>query len=94
MKKAWECWTDYLKSHSDLLICISAGQDYNPVTQILEFQPGETQKNITIIINNDQRIEAAEQFELYLAGGIGVHLSPFSRTAITITNDDGKATLC
>ena len=62
------------------------------MTQILEFQPGETQKNITIIINNDQRIEAAEQFELYLAGGIGVHLSPFSRTAITITNDDGKAT--
>lgn len=69
---------------------ISAGQDYDPVTQILEFQPGETQKNITVTIHNDQSIEADEQFELYLAGGIGVHLSPFPRASITIQNDDGK----
>ena len=64
------------------------------MTQILEFQPGETQKNVTIMIYNDQKIEAAEQFELYLAGGIGVHLSPFPQTAIIITNDDGKWNLC
>ena len=64
------------------------------MTQILEFQPGETQKNVTIMIYNDQKIEAAEQFELYLAGGIGVHLSPFPQSAIIITNDDGKWNLC
>lgn len=68
----------------------SAGQDYEPLTQILEFQPGETQKNITVTIHNDQSIEADEQFELYLTGGIGVHLSPFARASITIQNDDGK----
>ena len=74
-----------------LWVCfISAGQDYNPVTQILEFMPGETLKNITVTIHNDQSIEADEQFELYLTGGIGVHLSPFPRASITIQNDDGK----
>ena len=69
---------------------LSAGQDYTPLTQILEFQPGETQTNITITIHDDQKIEADEQFELYLIGGIGVHLSPFPRASITIQNDDGK----
>ena len=72
------------------MCCISAGQDYDPLTQILEFQPGETQKNITVTIHNDQSIEEDEQFELYLTGGIGVHLSPFPRASITIQNDDGK----
>ena len=69
---------------------LSAGQDYNQLTQILEFQPGETQMNITITMHDDQKIEADEQFELYLIGGIGVHLSPFPRASITIQNDDGK----
>ena len=69
---------------------LSAGQDYSSLIQILEFQPGETQTNITITIHDDQKIEADEQFELYLIGGIGVHLSPFPRASITIQNDDGK----
>ena len=69
---------------------LSAGQDYNPLTQILEFQSGETQTNITITIHDDTKIEGDEQFELYLIGGIGVHLSPFPRAMITIQNDDGK----
>ena len=46
--------------------------------------------NITITIHDDQRIEADEWFELYLIGGIGVHLSPFPRAGITVQNDDGK----
>ena len=69
---------------------LPAGQDYNPMTQIMEFQPGETQTNITITIHDDQKIEADEQFEVYIIGGIGVHLSPFPRAMITIQNDDGK----
>ena len=46
--------------------------------------------NITVTMHDDQKIEADEQFELYLIGGIGVHLSPFPRAMITIQNDDGK----
>ena len=46
--------------------------------------------NITITIHDDQKIEADEQFELYLIGGIGVHLSPFPRASITVQNDDGE----
>ena len=73
----------------DYLLTV-ARDDYTPVTQILEFQPGETEKEVTITIVDDERIEEAENFELYLTGGAGVHLSPFSRAVVTIINDDGK----
>ena len=90
VSSGWRVSTCLASSQDIILFYNSAGQDYNPVTQILEFQPGETQKDVTITIYNDQKIEAAEQFELYLASGIGVYLSPFPRTVITIGNDDGK----
>ena len=73
----------------DYLVTV-ARDDYTPVTQILEFQPGETEKEVTITIVDDARIEAAENLELYLTGGAGVYLSPFSRAVVTIINDDGK----
>ena len=60
------------------------------MTQILEFQSGETEKEITVTIVNDAMIEEAENFELYLTGGIGVLLSPFPRARVTIVNDDGE----
>ena len=56
----------------------------------MEFLPGETEKQISVQIRNDKRIERNETFELYLTAGAGVHLSPFPRTEITIENDDGK----
>ena len=68
----------------------AATSDYIPVTQILEFQSGETEKKITVTIVNDAMIEEAENFELYLTGGIGVLLSPFPRAVVTIVNDDGE----
>ena len=68
-------------------------EDYTSITQVLEFQPGETQHQIEVYINDDMRIERNETFQLYLIAGVGVHLSPFARTEITITNDDGKITL-
>ena len=55
----------------------------------MEFQPGETEKNITIHILDDDRVESAETFDLYLSGGDGVHLSPFFRAEITIPENDG-----
>ena len=55
----------------------------------MEFQPGETEKNITIHILDDSRVESAETFELYLTGGDGIHLSPIFRAEITILENDG-----
>ena len=66
-----------------------AGEDYITVTELVEFQPGETEKNITVYILDDSRTERAETFELYLTGGTGVHLSPFFRAVVTIVDDDG-----
>ena len=56
----------------------------------MEFQPGETEREITIHILDDSRKEGGETFVLYLTGGVGVHLSPFSRTEVTIPANDGK----
>ena len=70
--------------------CHTVGEDYDPVSLILEFQPGETEKQVTVTINNDKKIERDETFQLYLSAGEGVHLTPFPRTQIVILNDDGK----
>ena len=68
-------------------------EDYTSISTIVEFLPGETEKQISVQIRNDKRIERNETFELYLTAGVGVHLSPFPRTEITIENDDGKSIL-
>lgn len=65
-------------------------EDYTSMSTIVELQPGETQQQISVQINNDERVEGNETFQLYLTAGAGVHLSPFPRTEITIENDDGK----
>ena len=56
----------------------------------MEFQPEETEKNITIHILDDSRVEGDELFELYLTGGVGVHLWPFFRAEVTIPENDGN----
>ena len=56
---------------------------------VLEFEPGETEIIITVDIINDKRTERNETFQLYLTAGQGVQLTPFSKTEITIEDDDG-----
>ena len=73
-----------------LCFVLSAGKDYITLSKIVEFQPGETEKIITIHILDDSRVERAESFELYLTGGDGVHLSSFFRAEITIPENDGN----
>ena len=73
---------------------MSARKDYITLGEILEFQPGETEKNITICILDDSRVEGDETFDLYLSGGDGVHLSPFFRAEITIPENDGNIKFC
>ena len=47
---------------------------------VVEFQPGETEKQITITVINITRIE------MYLSTGEGVYLTPFPRTEIVNLN--------
>ena len=68
---------------------ITAGLDYGTIAMVMEFQPGETDKMITVNIIDDRRTERNETFQLYLTAGQDVQLTPFSRTEITIQDDDG-----
>ena len=49
-----------------------------PVTLVLEFQPGEIEKHITVTFNNITRVE------FYLSAGEGAYLTPFPRTEINV----------
>lgn len=65
------------------------GHDYSPVIQVMEFAPGEIEKVVTVITRDDKNVENSEYFELYLSAGEGVHLSPFSRAKVVISDNDG-----
>ena len=72
--------------------CLVAGQDYETVLQVLEFEPGVTEKEVDVSIINDEAVETNETFLLYLSSGTGpgVYLSPFAEAEVTIINDNGK----
>ena len=59
---------------------------------ILKFKHGETQRSISIPITDDMEFEKDENFEveLYEISIEGAQIGKISRTAVTITNDDGK----
>ena len=47
-------------------------------------------KTIDIHIIDDILVELDENFFLSMTSGMSVHLSPFNRAEVIITNDDGK----
>ena len=57
----------------------------------MEFKHGETQRNLRIPIVDDMEFEKDENFEieLYEANG-GAKIGKINKTAVTITNDDGR----
>ena len=67
-----------------------AGKDYLTAIKILEFEPGVTDKEVTINIIDDKLIEVDENFVLYLSSGAGAFLSPFAQAEVTIINNDGR----
>ena len=73
--------------HASIII---AREDYTSVSEIVQFMPGQTERHVSVQINNDMRIEDNETFDLYLIAGAGVNLTPIPRTEITIENDDGE----
>ena len=71
-------------------------EDYVPPVsgEILNFQPGETVKGLTIAIIDDDLIEGAEQFNITLSIGVpspGLTIGRPSVIQITITDNDAPA---
>ncbi|CCI03457.1 Calx-beta domain-containing protein [Microcystis aeruginosa] len=65
-----------------------AGQDYTSVSGTLTFNAGESQKTITIPINNDTNYEGNETFTLNLSNPIGGAVLGTSTATITIIDND------
>jgi len=73
------------------------GEDYQAVNEVLNFQPGETEKEIGITIVDDNQWEPDEEFFLKLSmvsgeDGAGLKLGRTSIMEITILNDDEPGT--
>ena len=62
--------------------------DYIAKTGTLTFNPGETTKTITIVVNGDNKKEANETFYLDLFGNSSNSLFTKNRGIGTILNDD------
>ena len=63
--------------------------DYAPVNMTVEFWPGQTTKEVCVLLAQDDNFpEANKMFEVYLAFSPGVYLSPVTYTMVTILNDD------
>ncbi|MET0503537.1 MAG: Calx-beta domain-containing protein, partial [Candidatus Binatia bacterium] len=64
-----------------------AGSDYVAKTSSLTFSPGETSKNITVVVNSDTVPEATESFLVVLSGATNARVAR-SQGLATIVNDD------
>ena len=62
--------------------------DYVAKTGTITFNPGETMKTITIVVNGDNKRESDEVFYLDLSGNSGNSLFTKNRGVGTILNDD------
>ena len=68
----------------------TAERDYISIIEIITFESEELTKTVDIHIIDDTNVEFDENFFLQLTSGEGVHISPFGRAEVIITNDDGK----
>jgi cellulase/cellobiase CelA1 len=68
----------------------TSGQDYQPVSGELVFQPGEVTKTISVPIVGDDAVEPSEAFQVVLEQPIGATLASATGTG-TIVDDDAPA---
>jgi hypothetical protein len=68
----------------------TAGEDYTPVSGMLDFAAGETSKTVNVPITNDGAVEGPETFSLTLTDATnGAYVAPGVATAtVTIASDD------
>ena len=66
----------------------TAKEDFSTVIKILEFDSEDTNIDVNISIINDESIEGNETFTIYLTSDVGVNVSPYVQTEVTIIDDD------
>ena len=64
-----------------------ANSDYNAASGTLTFQPGETSRTISVLIQGDRKREANETFSVQLSNAVGATIDHGLATG-TILNDD------
>ena len=65
-----------------------AGEDYTDVSNaVLIFAPGETTKNLEVLLSNDSTFESDENFFVNISNIKNANLKGY-RTSVTIANDD------
>ena len=69
---------------------ISEGADYIPINEIVNFQSGETLKNVSITILDDSYVEETEFFILKIESMEGDVTFSVSEAVVAIQDDDGK----
>ncbi|MCP6769182.1 hypothetical protein NL529_30480, partial [Klebsiella pneumoniae] len=69
-----------------------ASNDYQAASGDLSFAPGETSKQVTVLVNGDTIFENDEFFTVGLSGATNATIATATGTG-TITNDDAAPTL-
>ncbi len=77
-------------NYSTTDITATSGSDYETADGTLNFDAGDTQKTISIVIKGDEDEESDESFELQLSNPTNVNLLN-SKSVITIINDDSAS---
>jgi parallel beta-helix repeat protein len=70
----------------------SPGSDFQSASGTVTFNPGETQKTITVLVNGDTLYEPDESFFVFLFSASGATLNR-STLSCTIVNDDAAPTI-
>ena len=68
----------------------SEGADYISISEIVNFQSGETLKNVPITILDDSYVEGTEYFILKIESMEGDVTFSISEAVVAIQDDDGK----
>ena len=69
---------------------ISEGVDFILIKKIVNFQSGETLKNVSITILDDSYVEETEYFILKIESMEGVVTFSVSEAVVAIEDDDGN----
>lgn len=75
-------------NYNTVNVTATAGQDFVGLASNVTFAPGETSKNVTITLINDDAIEAIEQFGVALGQTSGAGLGTRRTVNITVLDDD------
>ena len=83
-------WFEYTYIYVSLIFFAFsiAEEDFSTVIKTLEFHSGDKYIDVNVPIINDKSIEGNETFTIYLTSDVGVNVSPYVQSEVTIIDDD------